>query len=136
MFISKYETQIYSILRVVAGFLFMCHGSQKLFGIPHFGFEIPITTLIFGGGVEFFGGLLIMLGLFTHWAAFFASGEMAYAFWTAHAVKGLLPLLNGGELAMLYCFLFLFISAKGSGVFSLDHLLEKMKQKPPMETNT
>ena len=127
MFLSKYEVQIYDILRIVAGFLFLWHGSQKLFNFPPSGHAIPVHILIFGGGVEFFGGLFVMLGLFTRWAAFFASGEMAYAYWSSHGTHALLPFLNMGELAMLYCFLFLYISAKGSGNFSLDSLLKTNK---------
>jgi putative oxidoreductase len=74
------------------------------------------------GPIEFFGGLLILFGLFTRWAAFIAAGEMAYAYWTAHATRGWLPMVNHGELAMLYCFLFLFIAAAGPGRWSLDAL--------------
>jgi len=128
MFISKYETQIYAILRIVAGFLFLWHGSEKLFGYPPIGVHIPLYIVIFGGGVEFLGGVLIMIGLFTRWAAFISAGEMAYAYWTIHALHAVLPVINMGELAVLYCFLFLFISAKGSGVFSVDHYLGKNKQ--------
>jgi putative oxidoreductase len=70
-----------------------------------------------------------MIGLWTHLAAFICSGEMAYAYWTVHGTHVLLPFLNGGELAIIYCFLFLFISTKGSGAFSIDHFFEKRKQK-------
>jgi len=129
MFISKYETQIYAILRIVAGFLFLWHGSQKLFGYPPAGHEIPLFIVLIAGSIEFFGGLLVMTGLWTRWAAFICSGEMAYAYWTVHGTHALLPFVNFGELAMIYCFLFLFISARGSGVFSVDHLLEKSRQK-------
>lgn len=124
-FVSKYEAQAYTLLRIIAGFLFLWHGSQKLFGIPPAGHIIPLYIVILGGGVEFFGGLLIMTGLLTRWAAFISSGEMAYAYWFAHGTHAILPLLNHGELAMLYCFLFLFIMTRGSGVFSLDNWLEK-----------
>ena len=129
MFISKYETQIYAILRIVAGFLFLWHGSQKLFGYPPAGHEIPSYMFFIAGPIEFFGGLLIMTGLWTRWAAFICSGEMAYAYWTVHATHAVLPFVNFGEMAVIYCFLFLFISARGSGVFSIDHILEKIKQK-------
>lgn len=88
---------------------------------------MPSYIVFIAGPIEFFGGLLVMIGLWTRWAAFICSGEMAYAYWTAHATHALLPLLNGGELAMIYCFLFLFISTRGSGVFSVDHFLEKRK---------
>ena len=128
MFMSKYESQIYAILRIVAGFLFMWHGSQKLFGYPPMGVHIPMHIVIFGGGVEFIGGVLIMIGLFTHWAAFISAGEMAFAYWTVHGTNALLPIVNMGELAVLYCFLFLFISAKGSGIFSFDHYLGRRNQ--------
>jgi len=129
MFISKYETQIYVIFRLIAGFLFLWHGSQKLFDFPPAGHEIPRYIMFIAGPIEFFGGLLIMIGLWTHWVAFICSGEMAYAYWSVHVTHAILPLMNGGELAIIYCFLFLFIASKGSGVFSLDHFLEKRKQK-------
>lgn len=124
-FISKYESQAYAILRIVAGFLYLWHGSMKLFDFPSSGHGMPLYIIIFGGGVEFFGGLMIMTGLWTRWAAFFSSGEMAYAYWFAHGTHAVLPILNHGELAMLYCFLFLFIMTRGSGIFSIDDLLER-----------
>jgi putative oxidoreductase len=124
-FFSKYEVQVYAILRIVAGFLFLWHGSQKLFGFPAAGHVLPSYIVFIPGPIEFLGGLLIMIGLWTRWAAFICSGEMAYAYWTVHATHALLPLQNGGELAIIYCFLFLFISTRGSGVFSIDLFLEK-----------
>lgn len=127
VFISKYENQIYAILRIVAGFLFLWHGSQKLFSVPHAAYTIPAYLVIIAGPIEFFGGLLVMIGLWTRWFAFICSGEMAYAYWSVHAAKALLPLQNGGELALLYCFLFLFISARGPGDFSIDHYMGKRK---------
>jgi len=126
MFLSKFEPHIYTILRIIAGFLFLCHGSQKLFGIPAAGYHMP-TLMIFAGIIEFFGGLMIMIGFLTRWAAFISSGEMAFAYWYVHGTHAILPLLNKGELAVLYCFLFLFILAKGSGIFSIDHLMERRK---------
>jgi putative oxidoreductase len=125
MFMSKYESQTYAILRITAGFLFLWHGSQKLFDIPPTGFTIPFTIVSIAGPIEFIGGLLIMIGLWTRRAAFITCGQMAYAYWTAHGTHALLPIVNQGEMAMLYCFLFLFISAKGSGVFSVDHNRKK-----------
>ena len=129
MFISKYETQIYAIFRLIAGFLFLWHGSQKLFGFPPAGHEIPSYIILIAGPIEFFGGLLIMIGLWTHWVAFICSGEMAFAYWSVHGTHAILPVINGGELAIIYCFLFLFIASRGSGVFSVDHFLEKRRQK-------
>jgi putative oxidoreductase len=133
MFISRYETQIYAILRIVAGFLLLWHGSQKLFGYPPSGHEIPSYIFFIAGPIEFFGGLLIMTGLWARWVAFICSGEMAYAYWTVHATHAVLPLVNFGEMAVIYCFLFLFISARGSGIFSIDHILEKSRQKQSPE---
>jgi putative oxidoreductase len=125
MFISKYETQIYAILRLVAGFLFLWHGSQKLFAFPPAGHEMPSYIMFIAGPIEFFGGLLIMIGFLTPWVAFICSGEMAFAYWSVHGTHALLPFVNGGELAIIYCFLFLFIAARGSGVYSVDHFLKK-----------
>jgi putative oxidoreductase len=127
-FLSTYEPQLYAILRIVTGFLFLWHGSQKLFGFPSAGFVIPLNAqVLIGGTVEFFGGLLVMIGLWTPLAAFISSGEMAFAYWSAHGLHAVLPLMNKGEMAMLYCFLFLFIAARGSGVFSIDYLLGKRR---------
>jgi putative oxidoreductase len=126
---SKYETQTYAILRIATGFLFLWHGSQKLFDIPPAGLTMPLYIVTIAGPIEFFGGLLIMIGLWTRWVAFITCGQMAYAYWTVHGTNALLPIVNYGEMAMLYCFLFLFISAKGSGTLSVDHNWEKRNQK-------
>ena len=85
----------------------------------------PAFIVYAGGAIEFFGGLLVMLGLFTRWAGFLCSGMMAVAYWWAHGTKAFFPLLNGGELAVLYCFVFLFISAHGPGPWSVDGLMRK-----------
>jgi putative oxidoreductase len=127
MFMIKYEAQTYALLRIVVGFLFLCHGSQKLFNYPPLpeGIKIPFFILSVGSPLELLGGFLIMIGLWTRWTAFICSGEMAFAYWMGHGTHALLPIVNQGELAMIYCFLFLFISAKGSGIFSLDHYLKE-----------
>ncbi len=125
IFLTRYEKQIYSILRIIAGFLFLWHGSQKLLDFPHAGHMFPDYVRFIAGPIEFFGGLLVMIGFGTRWAAFICSGEMAYAYWTVHATNAVLPLINGGELAVIYCFLFLFISSRGSGIFSVDNFLKK-----------
>ena len=83
--------------------------------------EAPAFIIYVAGPIELVGGLLIMVGLFTGWAAFLSSGLRAAAYWMAHGMKALFPLENGGELAALYCFVFLFISAKGSGIWSVDN---------------
>lgn len=121
-FMGKIEAQAYAGMRIVAGFLFLWHGSQKLFGYPATTMEMSAFITNVAGPIELLGGFLIMLGLMTRWAAFLCSGTMAAAYWMAHGTKALLPIQNHGELAMLYCFVFLFIAARGSGVWSLDSL--------------
>jgi putative oxidoreductase len=128
MLISKYQPQAYALLRIMTGFLFLWHGSQKLFSFPPAGMEIPLWTILVAGPIEFFGGLFVMFGFLSRWAAFICSGEMAFAYWIFHGPHAALPLLNHGEMAVLYCFLFLFISAQGSGICSVDHWLEKRRQ--------
>jgi len=118
--LGKYAAQTYALMRIVAGFLFLWHGTQKLFGFPPSPMQPPPVILYVGGGVELFGGLLVLLGLFTPWAAFICSGEMAFAYWYAHGTHAALPLMNGGELAALNCFVFLCISAHGAGIWSVD----------------
>jgi putative oxidoreductase len=120
-FLRPYESQAYALLRIVAGFLFLWHGMQKILGIPSPPPPgAPAFILWVAGGIELVGGALVMVGLLTRWAAFLASGLMAFAYWMAHGMKALLPIQNQGELAALYCFVFLFIAARGSGVWSVD----------------
>ena len=128
IFISKHEPQIYAIFRIVAGFLFLWHGSQKLFAFPPEVQEIPTFIMFIAGPIEFFGGILIMIGLWTPWVAFICSGQMAFAYWMVHGTHAILPVVNGGELAITYCFLFLYIASRGSGVISIDNFLEMRGQ--------
>jgi putative oxidoreductase len=122
-FMSNYNSQCYALMRIVAGFLFLWHGAQKLFGIPSaIPGEIPAFITYIAGPIELIGGTLVMIGLFTRWSAFLASGLMAAAYWIGHGTKALLPILNNGELAALYCFVFLFISTQGGGIWSVDAL--------------
>ncbi|MBT0651667.1 DoxX family protein [Geomobilimonas luticola] len=122
-FMSKYSSYCYALMRIVAGFLFLWHGAQKLFGFPSpMPPGVPSFITYVAGPIELFGGILIMIGLFTHGAAFLASGLMAFAYWIGHGTKALLPIVNSGELAALYCFVFLFIAAQGSGIWSVDSL--------------
>ena len=119
--LGNYSPQLYAVLRIVAGLLFAMHGTQKLFGWPGGGDTVEIASLMgLAGSIELVGGLLIAFGLFTSWAAFIASGEMAVAYFMAHAPQDVWPILNKGELAMLYCFLFLYMAARGSGIWSVD----------------
>lgn len=118
-FLSRWVEPIFAVLRVVAGLLFACHGAQKLFGV--LGGQVAGEPLmILAGVIELAGGLLIAVGLFTPIAAFIASGEMAVAYFVAHAPQGFWPIQNGGELAALYCFLFLYVAARGGGPYSVD----------------
>jgi putative oxidoreductase len=110
-----------SALRIVAAFSFVTHGTIKLFGQP--GGRAPVawmSQLGLAGGLEMVGGLLLLVGLFTRPVAFVLAGEMAAAFVQAHLPRGPWPILNGGELATLYCFIWLYISAAGPGPISLD----------------
>lgn len=120
-FMRPYESQTYALFRIVVGFLFLWHGMQLLFGVPgtpHTG--VPAFVTFVAGPIELIGGTLVMIGLFTRWAAFLCSGLMAFAYWMAHGPRALLPILNEGELAVLYCFAFLFIAARGAGIWSVD----------------
>jgi putative oxidoreductase len=122
-FLAKYTEQLYAVLRIVAGFLFACHGAQKLFGVLGGEKVPPGAGLPFVAGIiELVAGVLILLGLFTSIAAFIAAGEMAVAYFMVHQPGGGLPIQNKGELAVLYCFVFLYIAARGSGIWSLDGL--------------
>jgi putative oxidoreductase len=118
-FLGRYSEIAYTLLRVVAGLMFAVHGAQKLFGFLG-GRQMPVGTLFWVGGViELVGGLLIAIGLFTSWAAFIASGEMAVAYFMVHAKDGFWPILNKGELAVLYCFVFLYMACRGGGRYSV-----------------
>ena len=128
MFLTKFETHAFAMLRIVVGFLFLCHGSQKLFNMPPSEHVMSGTIIWVSGTIEFFGGLLILLGLFTRWASFISCGEMAFAYWMSHGTHAVLPIINHGELALIYCFIFLYISTQGSGSFSIDHLWNKNKK--------
>lgn len=120
-FLSRFRGEAHALLRGVAGFLFLWHGTQKLFGFPtEAPAGIPAFVQFGAGSIELGGGALVMLGLFTRPAAFLCSGLMACAYWMAHGTAHALPLVNGGELAALYCFVFLFLAAEGHGVWSLD----------------
>ena len=127
-FLGKYSTCLYATLRIIAGLMFALHGSQKLLAWPGGNAAVPLASQMgFAGLVELIGGLLIAFGFLTSYAAFIASGEMAVAYFKAHAPQGALPLLNRGELAVLYCFLFLYIASQGAGGWSLDAMMGRKR---------
>ncbi len=119
---GRHSERLYSIMRLMAGLLFSFHGAQKLFGVLGGQSQLSHAMMLVAGIVEI-AGLLVAVGLWTSYVAFFASGEMAVADFTAHAPGGFLPILNRGELAVLYCFVFLYVASKGSGRWSVDRLL-------------
>jgi putative oxidoreductase len=121
---ADWAPRILSILRIVAALLFFEHGTSKLLGFPpsdHSGPEVLSLSWI-AGALELVGGALLIVGLFTRPVAFILAGEMAVAYWMAHAPKSAFPLLNGGDSAILYCFVFLYLAFAGGGPWSLDAL--------------
>jgi putative oxidoreductase len=120
--LGKWSEHIFTLLRIVSGAMFACHGAQKLFGVLGGHQNLHDPWVLVAGIIEFAGGLLIATGLLASPAAFLASGEMAVAYFKVHAPNGFWPIINKGELAVVYCFLFLYIAARGSGPFSLDRL--------------
>jgi putative oxidoreductase len=123
--LSKMAWLGHAALRIVSGFLFACHGAQKLFGafggLGEGGGSVHAGTLLwFAAIIELVGGALVALGVRTQIAAFICSGEMAFAYFTAHQPHGLLPIQNHGEAAVLFCFIFFFLATHGGGAFSLE----------------
>lgn len=130
-YLGKFTPAIYALLRMVAGFMFSFHGTQKLFGWPGEGEPVELVSLMgLAGIIEFVGGILILIGLFASIAAFICSGQMAVAYFMAHLPQDWNPLINGGELSALYCFLFLFIAARGAGIWSLDAARKRQEAAP------
>jgi len=125
--LGSHSERLYALFRLVVGLLFACHGAQKLFGAFGGTKMTGVPMMLAAAIIEFAGGLLVAIGLFTSWAAFLASGEMAAAYFMAHAKGGFWPIVNKGELAVLYCFAFLYIAARGSGPYSLDAALRKRR---------
>ena len=126
--LNAWSPQLLSVLRIVAAFLYLLHGTQKRFGIPPSakGGTVELASRMGAAGtIEIVGGLLILLGLYTRVAAFICSGEMAFAYFLAHAPRGWLPIQNGGELPVLFCFIFLYLAAAGGGAWSLDRALRR-----------
>ena len=128
--LAIWTPRLLGILRIITGFLYLQHGTAKLFGAPHVAMfdGLQVMSLMGVAGIlELVGGALLLLGLFTRPVAFILSGQMAAAYFMAHAPQGFLPILNGGELAVLYSFLFLYFAAAGGGAFSLDGLRGKAR---------
>lgn len=119
---TVWAPRLLGVLRIVAAILFIEHGTQKLFGFPPTDRPMPelFTLMWFAGVLEVFGGLLLLIGLFTRPVAFVLSGQMAFAYWMAHAPSSPYPALNGGDAAILFCFLFLYLAAAGPGSYSVD----------------
>jgi putative oxidoreductase len=131
------------LLRVVAALVLMQHGSQKLFHYPPSGAPGPVAPLVMmsqtglAGVLEFFGGMLVLLGLFTRPVAFILSGEMAVAYFQVHPPRALLPIVNRGELAVILCFVFFYLAFAGAGAFSVDALLRRRRTvtEPPLRAD-
>jgi putative oxidoreductase len=130
---TRWAPYLLSVLRIVAAFSFITHGTQKLFAVPVAELREPVTLVSLAGlaGVlETFGGLLLLVGLFTRPVAFVLSGEMAVAYVLNHAPRGFWPILNRGELATLFCFIWLYVAAAGPGPWSLDALRRPARPRP------
>lgn len=126
--LARFEKQIYALLRIVAGFLFIWHGIQKVVAMANGNMPTNDMWMLLAAAIETIGGFLIIIGWLTEWAAFISSGQMAIAYFKAHAPQGLLPINNNGELAVIFAFVFLYIVARGPGIWSIDHALRKKKR--------
>jgi len=127
---TRWAPRLLSVLRIVAAFMYITHGTQKLFGFPVLEPKAPAELFsMFGvaGVLETFGGLLLLLGLFTRPVAFVLAGEMAVAYFMFHFPKSFWPILNGGEHAVLFCFLYLYLAAAGGGEWALDRVLARRR---------
>jgi putative oxidoreductase len=128
MFAEGWQPRILGLVRIVAGLLYLEHGLSKLIGFPHdprFDHLALLSLLGIAGVLETIGGLLITVGLLTRPVAFILSGQMAVAYFLVHAPNALFPMLNGGDAAILFCFLFLYLSVAGGGAWSLDRFRER-----------
>ena len=124
-FLDGFGEQAYALLRIVAGLLFLAHGVQKFLNFPA-PFPMPLNPMLTAAGaIELVAGTLIVIGVFTRPAAFVASGMSAVGYWVAHGTQSPFPIANGGETIALYCFLFLFIAARGAGIWSADGAMKK-----------
>ncbi len=135
--LGRYSPFAYALLRIIAGLMFVCHGCAHLFGMFDPKMQAPLGSLpSVAGVIELVCGLLVAFGLFGGWAAFLASGQMAVAYFMVHAKGGFFPIVNHGELAVLYCFIFLYIACHGSGALSLDQALGRVSTEPALARRT
>jgi putative oxidoreductase len=119
--LSRYRPQALGALRIMTALLFISHGTQKLFGFPASQMEGSLPTMLLVAAIlEFVGGILVLIGLFTRPVAFILSGQMAVAYFIAHGPKSFFPALNGGDAAILFCFIFFYLFVAGPGAFSVD----------------
>jgi putative oxidoreductase len=128
---TDWTPHVLSLLRIVTALIFFAHGSAKLLGFPPTSNPMPavMTLSWFAGLLEVIGAPLLFLGLFTRPVAFILSGEMAFAYWIGHAPQSIYPLVNRGDAAILYCFIFLYLAFAGPGPWSLDHLLSRSRRE-------
>lgn len=124
-FLENYTGQAYALLRIMAGLMFIQHGTQKFFDWPKEGMGELSPLMLGAGTIELVCGILVAIGLVTRPAAFIASGMSAVGYWYAHGLNDFYPINNGGELIALYCFAFLFIATKGAGIWSVDAAMAK-----------
>ncbi len=128
-FLTPWSDKLLSVLRIVTALLFLEHGTQKIFNFPPAATPKPYDLMTLSPGLagllEVVGGSLLVLGLFSRPVAFVLSGQMAFAYWMAHAKRGQFPVLNGGDGAVMFCFIFLYIAAAGPGPWSLDSMMGK-----------
>ena len=123
---AEWTPRLLSVVRIVVALLFLEHGMQKLFGFPAGPLHPDAFSLIwFAAVLEFLGGLLLLVGLFARPVAFLLSGEMAFAYWIAHAPRSPFPVVNGGDAAILFCFVFLYVAAAGPGPWSVDQAMRR-----------
>jgi putative oxidoreductase len=137
-YLQEWSPRAQGLLRIVTAYLFLTHGMAKVFGVPHVAMfdDVSLFSLVgFAGILELVGGGMLLIGLFTRPVAFLLSGEMAVAYFMAHATKGdpLVPMLNEGELAVVYCFVFLFFAAAGAGAWSIDTARTREHRPPQLE---
>lgn len=132
---SPWRPQLLSVLRIVTALLFLEHGTMKLLGFPPSEFSPPLFSLFgLAGVLELVGGVLLIVGFLTRPVAFILAGQMTVAYFMAHAPQSFFPILNGGEAAILFCFVFLYVAAAGAGPWSLDHMRARTAGAPAPAT--